>query len=101
MTTKVIRGEFVAVIIHAEYGGGWYSWHRDESLLYDPVVVNLIECNDELNYNIYAQDKDMTYVAGFSNLSIQWIPIGAKFRIHEYDGWESIELFDDAIWLTA
>jgi hypothetical protein len=40
---KVIRDGKVAVLYSPGYGAGWYSWHDNEELLYDPVIVDMVE----------------------------------------------------------
>jgi hypothetical protein len=41
------------------------------------------------------------YCGGADDLSIQWLPVGTAFRIHEYDGSESVEIRDDIQWTIA
>ena len=38
---------------------------------------------------------------GYGSLTIQYIPRGAMFCIHEYDGWESIETPETMCMMTA
>ena len=105
---KVIKGGQVAVIISCEYGSGWYSWHGIERLLYDPKIVEVLE--DETIPPFAAWELIKSYVNGLypeeiisgeDRLAVVWIPIGAKFRIGEYDGKESIVLQADEQWLLA
>ena len=105
---KIIKGESVGVIIHADYGAGWYSWHGIERLLYDPKIVEVLE--DKTITDFAAQEWIRAYakelypdgaVDAGRGLMVRWIPIGVKFRIREYDGKESIVLQADEQWLTA
>ena len=105
---KVIKGGQVAVVISCEYGSGWYSWHGIERLLYDPKIVEVLE--DENLPAFAAWELIQSYVkdlypeeiiSGEDRLAVVWIPIGAKFRISEYDGKESIILQSQEEWLTA
>ena len=41
------------------------------------------------------------YDGGVEDLVVQWIPEGTAFRIHEYDGNESIEIKEDLDWVIA
>jgi hypothetical protein len=43
----------------------------------------------------------MGYFAGAHTLDIEWIPIGTEFRIHEYDGYESIDYKEKIDWIKA
>jgi hypothetical protein len=41
------------------------------------------------------------YTGGMQDLIIEWLPEGTLFRIHEYDGSESIEVKEEMDWVTA
>jgi hypothetical protein len=41
------------------------------------------------------------YFGGVTDLKVKWIPVGTQFRIHEYDGSETLELKDVLPWITA
>jgi len=99
---KVIRDGKVAVLYSPDYGAGWYSWHGQEELLYDPNIVHWMESNDREKITAYLELKypDM-YLGGLDDLRIQWLPEGTVFRIHEYDGNESIEIKEDMDWQIA
>jgi catechol 2,3-dioxygenase-like lactoylglutathione lyase family enzyme len=51
----------------------------------------------ELTYN---WDPEI-YTGGMSDLKVEWIPEGTLFKIHEYDGSESIEYKEDDHWMVA
>ena len=42
---KVVRDGLVAVLVSPGFGAGWYSWHGIHELLFDPVVVGMLENN--------------------------------------------------------
>lgn len=104
---KVVRFGKVAVVYSPQHGAGWYSWHRIEELLFDPILVDMIErgaepeeieqyCKDH-----YDTHNQTNYWGGTINLQIKWLPEGSIFRISEYDGSESIVLQDDDDWIIA
>lgn len=101
---KVIRGGMVAVLVSPGYGAGWYSWHGIQELLFDPVVVDMLENNidrDEIEKyceKTYGEDE---YYGGVSDLTIAWIPEGREFMVHEYDGSESLRFKDEIRWIQA
>jgi hypothetical protein len=41
------------------------------------------------------------YTGGVEGLEIQWIPVGTKFYIDEYDGNETLITFDEMNWMVA
>ena len=101
---KVIRDGRVAVLYSSGYGAGWYSWHGIEELLYDPVVVGMVEAKvSEKNIVEYCHKKydEEAYFGGAEDLAINWIFEGEQFTIEEYDGAESIKFKSDFEWITA
>jgi len=101
---KVIRDGKVAVLYSPGYGAGWYSWHGEEKLLYDPVIVGMIESHKYYTEIVeYCQERygDQHYFKGAEDLRIEWVDVGREFRITEYDGSESIEYKDELEWHVA
>jgi hypothetical protein len=103
---KVIRDDKVAVIYSPGFGAGWSSWNTVyPNIIFDPRVVAWIE-----NGKNVAEKPDLeayleeTYPEGYFSLhktEIAWIPVGTMFRIHEYDGSESIVYAENERWHTA
>jgi hypothetical protein len=91
---KVIRDGKVAVLYSPGFGAGWYSWNSEhEWLLYDPETVAMVEAerNSEIADNIEARFPGLNiYCGGARDLTIAWLPVGTRFRIHEYDGSEHV-----------
>lgn len=109
MVKKVIRNNEVAVIYSPGFGAGWYTWNQlidnSEQLLFDPVIVQILETQsdnwlDQLLEYIGEEYPD-AYTGGVDDLCFDWIPVGTKFRIQEYDGNERIETERDVPWLIA
>ena len=100
---KVIRDGRVAVLYSPGYGSGWYTWNQEfPELIFSPAVVKLVEQEkfDELETYMELKYPEV-FKGGMMDLEIEWIPVGTEFRIHEYDGSESIEIKDELNWLTA
>jgi len=88
---KVIREGQVAVLVSPGHGAGWYSWHGVEALLYDPVVVDMVEHEhgaDAITAHCDRQYGTDKYYGGADSLVVEWVPAGSKFCIEEYDGAE-------------
>ena len=99
---KVVRGGQVAVLVSPGYGSGWSTWNNNEALLYDPDMVAWVEADKPGDPpDIEAKYGDMLFMAGAYDLVIHWVPIGARFRIEEYDGYETLRLENQYQWYTA
>jgi hypothetical protein len=99
---KLIRDGRVAVLVSPGYGAGWYSWHTNEELLYDPSIVEWVEQSDLDKIKTYLELKypnDTTL--GLEDLVVKWVPVGARFRIEEYDGAENLVLESEERWLVG
>ena len=110
---EIIRDGKVGILFSPGFGAGWYSWHGVDALLRDPEVIHLVECRskapeEERDYytekiieyceNTYGTDY---YYGGADDLEIEWIELGDKFRITEYDGSEGIEYLTESRWMEA
>ena len=99
---KLIRDGKVAVLVSPGYGAGWYSWHRNEELLYDPSIAEWVEQQafDKVLTYMELKHPDV-YCGGLEDLEVNWVPAGDRFRIDEHDGAESLVLETNERWLTA
>lgn len=91
------------VLISPGYGAGWSTW-EGAGLATDARLIEAFERGisalemQELCADLGYGD---VYMGGFKNLTVVEVPKGTIFRIKEYDGFESIEVFDDSDWLYA
>jgi hypothetical protein len=109
---EIIRDGKVAILYSPGFGAGWFTWHNVPELLRDPEVVHLVECRDKVleDEKSYFTDKIVKYCettygnhyyAGAEDLTIEWIELGDKFRITEYDGAETIEYLTSTLWMEG
>jgi hypothetical protein len=101
---RVVRDGFVAVLYSPHYGAGWFTWHGIAKLIYDPVVVGMVESKTSEDTIVeYCKEKygDEAYFGGAEDLKIAWIKEGVEFVIEEYDGAEDIKFKNDFEWMTA
>ena len=100
---KLIRDGRVAVIYSPEFGGGWSTWNpKHPGILFDPAIVEFVEKGQDEELEVYVTLKyPGIYDSGMRDLAVAWIDVGVEFRIHEYDGNESIEIKEELAWLTA
>ena len=64
----------------------WYTGDLDRT---DPILVRVVE---ELGEEAYGS---------FANLVIEELEAGTRYRIEEYDGYESVEVESDNFWRVA
>lgn len=102
---KVIRDGKVAVLVSPGYGAGWSTWapydEIQERCLFDPLIVAWVEGGKKGPVPIDHLGDDYLYDGGASDLEIFWVPVGVKFRIHEYDGHERLILLSEEKYFTA
>ena len=96
MTEKVIRDGKVAVCISPGFGAGWSTWadkDQQEVALYHPDIVAWIEGGKKGNIDELMQrlTDDVHFdTSGADDLEVEWLPVGTRFIVKEYDGSESI-----------
>ena len=96
----------VAVLYSPGHGAGWSSWNIEystEELIFDPGLVDLVLAGKEQEeIAVYATLKwPDACLLGLSELDVEWVPVGTKFQIGEYDGHESVNVFDEEDWFIA
>jgi hypothetical protein len=117
----VTEDGLVLVLVSDGYGEGWSSECRDPSLrkqmILDSRLVQFVASEDfdkkseqiftDLCISVFSKDTFMsTYeislsVSGFSQLCIEMIPNNSQFRINQYDGNESVEIYNPKNYITA
>jgi len=107
------------VLVSYGFGAGWSTWGEHE-LAYDRRVIEFwfAHRNDEQwmreveRYRSESPEhkearkffinelglNDCPYMGGFADCELEWVPVGARFRINEYDGAESLEIENEGSW---
>lgn len=95
------------VLISPGYGAGWSTWNNP-ALATDSHVIDAFEkgvSKEEMKeFCIHlglADEFGDVYMGGFDDLIVVDVPAGELFQIQEYDGYESIEIFDSSDWIVA
>lgn len=101
---KVIKDGEVAILVSSGYGAGWSTWAREyaDDLLFEPTVVDMLMDNMPADAIIEYVEKTYknVYTGGVEGLYVEWLPVGTKFRIDEYDGHESI-ITEENLYMVA
>lgn len=93
------------VLISPGYGAGWSTWNCKEMAI-DEDLITAFEngcTGKEMEELCIKKGYRDPYVRGFGDLVVEEVPVGSLFKIVEYDGSESIEIFDpnDGSWILA
>lgn len=105
---KLIKDGMVAVLYSPGFGAGWSTWsdgENAEAMVFDPELAEATLAGgpgmlDKMTAIAKAKWPD-EYLGGLDDLTVKWVPVGAKFYIDEYDGHESVVLMDDVQFRTA
>ena len=104
----LVEDGMMAVAVSHGFGAGWGSWEGLE-LAVDKRVIEVIQAYQasKITYDEATKAIDYfypyrdIYYGGFDDIRIEWVPLGEIFRINEYDGAESIVVFNDDAWIQA
>lgn len=99
------KGE-VAVLYSPGFGAGWSTWNDDigEQLVFNKTIVEMVligrrsDITEGLCKSLFNKDF---YIGGARDLEVKFVKKGAKFRITEYDGAESVEILDEIVFFVA
>lgn len=97
----------VAVILHDQYGSGWFTQHDMLELLFDYKLAEALDNSDMAAANARLVDLETEYTnAGIypvraQDLVVEWVDRGRKFMIQEYDGWETVWYKDQINWIQV
>jgi hypothetical protein len=100
---KLEKNGQVGVVYSPGFGAGWFTWNQEyPELVFDPAIVKMVDEQDfeQLKTYIHLKYPDI-YIGGIDTLEVAWLKIGTAFRIHEYDGSESLEVKEDLDWMIA
>jgi hypothetical protein len=107
VSDKVIRDGLVAVLYSPGFGAGWSTWCDDDQrawALYAPEIVQAVEEKRHDDIPALTEAKwgaRHFYCGGSPGLRIEWLPVGTRFIVNEYDGSESIQVDYRTEWDTA
>jgi len=108
---KVVMDGKVAVITAFGYNCCWYTKHKDARLVFDPNIVKMLNASivpisedteavlqlEEYCENEYGQG----YYGDYTDLTVNWIPVGVDFKIMMVEGYETIFINNNEPWLVA
>lgn len=103
---KLIRDGKVAVLVSVNYGAGWSSWANspetaEDMLFNERIALAVIGDSGETPMEAAEAEFPEEYKGGVEHLTVEWVEQGARFRIDEYDGYETLVLDYEDSWRIA
>jgi len=95
-----------AVLVSPLFGAGFSTWNCPEMAI-DFDLVEAFLSGDMTRFEYIANEKYNSvavgglYLTDLDDLKVVWVEEGHRFRINEYDGSESVEVFNEADWFIA
>jgi len=100
----------IGVLISPCFGAGWSTWNDRrlafdkriiEKFLKDPCIFgNELQLDKFLTENIDYYSRESYYLGGTRDgLRLEFVPKNTRFIIEEYDGSESIHIFNPDEWI--
>jgi hypothetical protein len=92
MTTKVL--------VSAGFGAGWSTWNTEwDGCATDAGLVALVEAEDFSGAIAYAEYKwEGCYTGGLRDCYVVEVAAGDLYQVREYDGAETLVVFDPEKW---
>jgi hypothetical protein len=102
MMKKLINGK-IAVLVSYGYGAGWYTWHDNLEMLFDPTIVEMVlnEAGETAIVDYCKEVYPDAYTGGVDGLTVEFVSPSTRFRIEEYDGAETLVREEDYDWIEA
>jgi len=86
---KIIRDGCAAVAVSRGYGAGWSTWSNVNPM---DAEFNQLFIDGKWDEAIKLADCKGHYPGGIPSIHIEWVPVGERFEITEYDGAESLRI---------
>lgn len=91
----------VAVAVSYDYGAGWSTWNTEnKELCLDKTFNELILAKKFKQAEALAEELGYCGL-GIEDCKIEWLDVGTKFYISEYDGFEELITVNDSIFIEA
>jgi hypothetical protein len=102
---KLIKDGKVAVLVSYGHGAGWSTWNNKSNtdMVFDKDIAQMLIDNEP--YSELRELADKKYpnacTLGLGDLVVEWVDIGERFEIEEYDGSESLILLKNKSFYQA
>lgn len=94
--------EQIGIIYSPHYGAGWSTWGCHEMALDQELAIAIHEGKSLAEIHAIAiKNWPNEYLGGLDDCVVEWVDKGTKFKIEEYDGFESITFAHNNYWSVA
>lgn len=102
MQKKIVKNNLVAVIL-ADQGSKWFLDHNIESLLFDPIVVDMIQrtVDSEQILQYISTNYNELSINYLPKLLIEWVPNRTLFKVEFLNDKETLILQGNTRWIEA
>lgn len=82
----------IAVLVSRGWGAGWSTWNSPEMAYDKRIVEAFLDSTSAHDIEVLCKEWGYgnVYSGGWGEISIEWIPVGEKYYIYEYDGNETL-----------
>lgn len=92
----------VGVIVSPNFGAGWSTWNSNsETLMFDKKLVEAVLKGNDSEIKRIAETLCSGGYFSTKTLEVEFLEPGTKFHIKEYDGYESIVIYDPEDYFVA
>ena len=103
----------IEILYSPGFGAGWSTWTHiltpDQTyrMIAHPTIVAMAKKEipfdkDQILSTIFEDEPiESFFMGGWEDIRVRALPVGTVFRINEYDGSESIEIYNPAHYMTA
>lgn len=82
----------IAVLVSRGWGAGWSTWNSSEMAYDKRIVKAFLDSTSAHDIEVLCKEWGYgnVYSSGWGEISIEWVPVGEKYYIYEYDGAETL-----------
>ena len=92
----------VKLVVSGGFGAGWSTWNPEVDPADEGLVALVERGAKQAQLEDYAYQKwPEAYLGGLDSVHVVEVAAGELYRFREYDGSESVEVFDANHWEVA
>ena len=93
MTKLLMKNGKVAVAVSGGWGAGWSTWNDVSPL--DARFNKLFDEGKHEEAAALCEKLDLGFSGGAVDVDLEWVDVGTKFIVEEYDGSETLRRLEE------